>query len=42
MREAKMMQTAVSDASLYNAVNKDNTRADILKNMLKLIYEEEL
>ena len=42
MREAKMMQTAVSDASLYNAVNKDKPRADILKNMLKLIYEEEL
>ena len=42
LREAKLIQAAVSDASLYNAVNKDKTRADILKNMLKLIYEEEL
>ena len=42
LREAKLIQAAVSDASLYNAVNKDKTPADILKNMLKVIYEEEL
>ena len=41
-REAKIMQTAVSDTSLFNSVNKDKTRADILKNMLTLIYKEEL
>ena len=42
LREAKIMQTAISDTALFNAVNKDKTRAGILKNMLKLIYEEEL
>ena len=42
LREAKIMQTAISDTALFYAVNKDKTRAEILKNMLKLIYEEEL
>ena len=42
LREAKIMQTAISDIALFDAVNKDKTRAGILKNMLKLIYEEEL
>jgi transcriptional regulator CtsR len=42
LREAKIMQTAISDTALFNAVNKDKMRAEILKNMLKLIYEEEL
>ena len=42
LREAKIMQTAISDTVLFYAVNKDKTRAEILKNMLKLIYEEEL
>lgn len=41
-REAKIMQTALSDTSLFNSINKDKTRADILKNMLTLIYKEEL
>ena len=42
LREAKIIQTSISDASLYNTVNKDKIRADILKNILKFIYEEEL
>lgn len=42
LREANIMQSALSDTSLFNAVNKDKTRADILKNMLSLIYKEEL
>ena len=41
-REAKIIQTALSEASLFNAINKDKTRADVLKNMLTLIYKEEL
>ncbi|MBQ3125276.1 MAG: CtsR family transcriptional regulator [Clostridia bacterium] len=42
LREAKIMQSALSDASLFDTENKDKTRAGILKNILKFIYEEEL
>ncbi len=40
LREAKLMQKAVSDMALYRIQNKDSVRADILKSMLGLVKEE--
>lgn len=40
LREARLMQHAVSDIALYRIQNRDTIRADILKNMLKLVKEE--
>ncbi len=41
-REAQLIKTASSDISLRNVSNKDKVRADILKDMLSVVCEEEL
>ncbi len=40
LREAKLMQRAVSDMALYRIQNRNTVRADILKNMLQAVKEE--
>ena len=41
-REAKLIKAASSNISLRNVSNKDKVRADILKDMLSVVCEEEL